>query len=258
MKLPIAAVIERLEYTVILAILVVAGGAWGFMELLDEVSEGESHELDTAILLFFRAPGDTSDPIGPWWLEVAMRDITSLGSMTVLAIITAAVIGFLLISGRRATPLLVLVSVAGGTALSSLLKLGVDRPRPDLVARLVDVHTLSFPSGHAMLSAVTYLTLGALLARVLHGRAVKTYVLAVAVVLTIAIGLSRVYLGVHWPTDVLAGWCAGAAWAMICWLAAVALQRRGSIAPPGEGSGRPAPLTVPEQTPSGGAGRGAA
>lgn len=233
MRLPVPALIERLEYTVIMALLVAAGGLWGFMALLDEVDEGESHAIDTAILLFFRTPGDTANPVGPWWLEVAFGDITSLGSMTVLGLITAAVIGFLIISGRRATPLLVLVSVAGGAALSSLLKLGIDRPRPDLVARLAEVHTLSFPSGHAMLSAVTYLTLGALLARVLAGRSAKIYVLSVAVLLTVLIGVSRVYLGVHWPTDVLAGWCAGAAWAMLCWVVALWLQRGGKMDPPG-------------------------
>jgi undecaprenyl-diphosphatase len=109
------------------------------------------------------------------------------------------------------------------------LKLGTDRPRPDLVAHLVEVHTASFPSGHAMLSAVVYLTLGGLLSRVERPRRIKIYVLSVAVILTLLIGVSRVYLGVHWPTDVLAGWCAGATWAMLCWRVALALQRRGEI-----------------------------
>jgi undecaprenyl-diphosphatase len=129
---------------------------------------------------------------------------------------------------------LLAVSVGGGTLLSTLLKLGFDRPRPDLVAHLVDVRTLSFPSGHAMLSAVTYLTIGVLVARVSPKRRIKVYVTAVALVLTLAIGLSRVYLGVHWPTDVLAGWSIGAAWAMACWLGAVFLQRRGSVESEGE------------------------
>lgn len=241
MKLPLpTALVERLEYAVILAMLVVGGGLWGFVELLDEVEDHETHAFDTAILLALRTPGDAADPLGPWWLEAAFRDITSLGSMTVLAIITAAVIGFLLLSGRRGTPLLVLVSVAGGTALSSLLKLGIERPRPDLVARLVDVHTLSFPSGHAMLSAVTFLTLGALLARTLSGRWAKIYVLGVAALLTVLVGFSRIYLGVHWPSDVLAGWCAGSAWAMLCWLIALWLQRRGQISRPGETYEEPA------------------
>jgi undecaprenyl-diphosphatase len=123
----------------------------------------------------------------------------------------------------------VLASVGGGIALSSALKVGFERPRPDLVAHLVDVHTLSFPSGHAMVSAVTYLTLGALLAQIQAREGLKAYVLGVAVVLTLLIGLSRVYLGVHWPTDVVAGWCAGTAWAIGCWVIATWLQGAGRI-----------------------------
>ena len=157
------------------------------------------------------------------------RDITALGGPTVVTLITVAVIGFLLIDGKRFAALLMLASVGGGAVLSSVLKLGIDRPRPDLVAHLVEVSTASFPSGHAMLSAVIYLTLGALLSRVEAPRRVKIYVLTVAVLLTFLIGLSRIYLGVHWPTDVLAGWCAGSAWAMLCWRVALALQRAGEV-----------------------------
>jgi undecaprenyl-diphosphatase len=113
--------------------------------------------------------------------------------------------------------------------LSALLKDAFGRARPDLVPHGVEVHTLSFPSGHAMLAAATYLTLGALLARVQPHPRVKTYVLTVAAVLTVLIGVSRVHLGVHWPSDVLAGWCVGAAWALLCWMAAVWLQRRGQV-----------------------------
>jgi len=133
------------------------------------------------------------------------------------------------LSRRRAAALLVLVAVAGGMLLSTLLKLGFERPRPDLVPHAVEVYTASFPSGHAMLSAVTWLTLGALLMRVEPRRRVKAFVLAMAVLTTLLVGASRIYLGVHWPTDVLAGWCIGAAWALICWLAALWLQRRGRV-----------------------------
>jgi undecaprenyl-diphosphatase len=164
------------------------------------------------------------------WLEGAMRDITSLGSVSVLGLITVTVTVYLLLTRRRGTALLIFVAVAGGQALSSLLKAGIDRPRPELVSHLADVASLSFPSGHAMLSAVTYLTLGSMAARFLPGRTTKIYVLALAVLTTVLVGISRIYLGVHWPSDVLAGWCAGFAWAMLCWLAARALQRwRGRI-----------------------------
>jgi len=142
------------------------------------------------------------------------------------------VIFYLLLAGEGKAALFIFAAVAGGQVLSSLLKLGVDRPRPDLVSHLAEVYTLSFPSGHAMLSAVTYLTLGSLLARVLPGRVLKTYVLAVAVIATLLVGISRVYLGVHWPSDVLAGWCAGSAWAMLCWLVSRRLLRQAETPEP--------------------------
>ncbi len=191
--------------------------------------EGDTHAFDHAVLLALRDPADPSDPIGPWWVELAARDVTSLGSMVVLIYATAAVLGYLALSGRRAAAALVLVAVSGGMALSSLLKIGFDRPRPDLVPHAVEVSTASFPSGHAMLSAVTYLTLGALLARVQPSRRLKAFLLGLAVTLTILVGASRVYLGVHWPSDVLAGWCVGAAWASLCWFVALQLQRRGQV-----------------------------
>jgi undecaprenyl-diphosphatase len=130
---------------------------------------------------------------------------------------------------KRGAALLVLASVGGGALLSTLLKLSFERPRPDLVPHAVAVYTASFPSGHAMLSAVTYLTLGTLLARIQPRRRLRAYIVAVAVLLTLLVGTSRVYLGVHWPTDVLAGWCLGAAWAMLCWAVALWLQRRGRV-----------------------------
>ena len=218
-----------LEAGTLISVLVVAGGMLLFAKLVDEVVEGETHAFDQAVLLAFRNPGDLSDPIGPAWLQIMFRDITALGGPTVVTLIAVAVIGFLLIDGKRFAALLMLASVGGGAVLSSVLKLGIDRPRPDLVAHLVEVSTASFPSGHAMLSAVIYLTLGALLSRVEGPRRVKIYVLTVAVLLTFLIGLSRIYLGVHWPTDVLAGWCAGSAWAMLCWRVALALQRAGEV-----------------------------
>lgn len=226
--------LPALELGTLISILVVAGGVLLFAELMEMV-QSEPHAFDRAVLLAFRDPADVSDPIGPVWLEIIFRDITSLGGATVLTLMTAAVTGFLLVDGKRAAALFVLASVAGGAVLSTILKLAIARPRPDLVPHLVDVHTASFPSGHAMLSAVVYLTLGGLLSRVEGPRRMKIYVLSVATILTVLIGISRVYLGVHWPTDVLAGWCAGAAWAMLCWRIALALQRRGEIESGSEG-----------------------
>lgn len=216
-----------------LAVLALASAALAaFAKLASAVVEGETRSFDEAVLRALRNPADLADPIGPRWLETALRDLTSLGSSAVLALITLAVIGYLLIGGRRRAALFVVVATAGGEALGSLLKGTFERPRPELVAHLVDVHSSSFPSGHAMQSAVTFLTLGALLARVHGSGRLKAYLIAVAVTLTLLVGTSRVYLGVHWPSDVLAGWCAGAAWAMGCWLVAHWLQRRGRLQRP--------------------------
>ncbi|MFD1981985.1 phosphatase PAP2 family protein [Mesorhizobium newzealandense] len=225
MKNAANALMNRVEFPVLLAGMVIAGCLWGFEELMEVARATTPHAFDTEILLAFRQPGQPGVPIGPLWLEGAMRDITSLGSASVLVLITAATIVYLLLIRRPATALLIFVAVAGGQMLSSLLKLGVDRPRPELVSHLVNETSLSFPSGHAMLSAVTYLTLGSLAARFLPGRVTKIYVLSFAVLTAVLVGVSRIYLGVHWPSDVLAGWCAGFAWAMLCWLAARALQR---------------------------------
>ncbi len=208
----------KVEFTVLLAAVVVAGGLLGFVELTEVARDAAPHSFDTQILLAFRVPGDPGTPIGPFWVEDIMRDITSLGGATVLVSIVAATIIYLLMTRRGATALYVFVAIAGGQVLNSLLKLGIDRPRPELVSHLVGVRTLSFPSGHAMMSAVTFLTLATLLTRQVNGQATKIYVLFVAIMLTFLVGLSRVFLGVHWPSDVLAGWCAGAAWAMLCWL----------------------------------------
>ncbi len=213
----------------LLALCAVAGALAAFIQLADEVIEGDTRALDEAILLALRTPGDRSDPLGPGWVEELGRDFTALGGVGILVSMSLAVVGYLLIERKRHAALLVVVAVVGGLLISTLLKEGFDRPRPDLVPHGAIVYTASFPSGHSMLSAVVYLTLGALLARVHAGLALKAYFLLVAAILTLLVGVSRVYLGVHWPTDVLAGWAGGAAWAILCWTVALQLQRRGQV-----------------------------
>ncbi|MDB5395527.1 MAG: phosphoesterase [Rhodospirillales bacterium] len=209
--------------------LVVAAALFAFASLAGEVLEGDTLGFDRLILLALRSPTDPNMPIGPRWFSEVARDVTSLGGIPVLTGVTLAVAGYLALTRRRAAALLILSAVGGGTALSTMLKLAFHRPRPDLVPHAVEVYTASFPSGHAMLSAVTYLTLGALLMRVQPLWGVKAYILALAILATLLVGASRVYLGVHWPTDVLAGWCVGAAWALLCWLVAIYLQRGGQV-----------------------------
>lgn len=219
----------RAEKSVALAALLAAAALYAFVEIADDVHEGDTVTFDTIVLLAFRESADPSDPLGPAWLEGIMRDFTALGGVAVLATISTLVAGFLALTGKRRSAWMVVLSVAGGTAISHLLKWGFDRPRPDLVPHAAAVYTQSFPSGHAMLSAVVYLTLGALLARTETDVRVKAYLLAAACLLTAIVGISRVYLGVHWPTDVLAGWAVGAGWALGCWLAMLWLQGRGKI-----------------------------
>jgi len=219
-------VTSSVEPRALVLILVVAACTWAFVQLADEVREGEATSFDTAILLGLRNPADLSDPLGPGWLEEVARDVTALGSMAILVGITLASAGYLWLAGKRRSVALVLVSVGGGIAFSTLFKRGFDRPRPDLVPHATEVYTASFPSGHAMMAAVTWLTLAAMLARVQPTRALKAYLFALAALITVLVGASRVYLGVHWPTDVLAGWTAGAAWALACWLAVWWLEAR--------------------------------
>jgi undecaprenyl-diphosphatase len=213
----------------LVAVSLIMAGLWAFFELADVVMEGESRGIDRAILLALRTPGAPNDPIGPRWVEELFRDFTSFGSVGVLTFVLLAAVGYLFLQGKYRSMLLMVAAVLGGGALSVLLKHGFDRPRPDLVAPLAYTMTPSFPSGHALLAATTYLTIGALLARIQPNRALKMYLMFLAILLTLIVGFTRVYLGVHWPTDVLAGWTVGGIWALTCWLAAQLLQRRGKM-----------------------------
>ena len=197
-----------------------AGGLFLFLSLTGGVIDGDTHAFDERILLSLREPGDLSLPIGPYWLTHAVDDITALGGTTVLSLMTVLATIYLLLARQRAIALFMFLCIAGGWIVSAALKLGVARPRPDIVPHLVEVSDLSFPSGHAMLSAVTYLTLGALLSRAQQYRSTRIFLIAAAIFLTFIVGLSRIYLGVHFPTDVLGGWCAGATWALGCWMIA--------------------------------------
>jgi len=210
-------------------ILRATASVWGFIEIAEEVFEGETRAIDERIILALRT-SDASDPVGPAWFEEAVRDLTALGSTLVLAIAVLTVVGFLLLVRNWRAASFTFAATGSGLLVSHLLKAVFDRPRPDLIPHEVTVFTPSFPSGHAMMSAVVYLTLAALVARLMRRRRLKLYAMSVAAVFTLLIGLSRVYLGVHWPTDVLAGWMAGASWALGCWLIAakVGLDRDSS------------------------------
>jgi undecaprenyl-diphosphatase len=209
---------------------------WAFIELADDVREGDTHALDSELLLALRDPQNPANPLGPSWVEEAARDITGLGGYAILSIITLATWVYLMMTRRQGAALLVIVAIVGGTLISTGLKMGFERPRPDLVPHATRIYTASFPSGHAMMSAITYLTLGALLARVEKSRRASAFIMGLAIIMTVLVGVSRVYLGVHWPSDVVAGWSVGAAWAALCWFVALQLQRRGQVEKPGETS----------------------
>jgi undecaprenyl-diphosphatase len=224
--------IGRHELGSVSSILVLALGVWVFTAVAEEVNEGDTSSVDRALLLALRNPADLSDPIGPKWLEEMGRDLSALGGTAVLSLLSFALLGYLLLLRKPRAAAFLGGSVLGATAISLGLKHLFLRPRPELVPAYSYVLTTSFPSGHAMLSAAIYLTLGALLARMHTSLLLKAYGLLWALLLAFLVGLSRVYVGVHWPTDVLAGWAAGAAWASACWLLARALQRRGEVEPP--------------------------
>ena len=217
------------ELSVLVVLFALMGSMWTFMELTEEVMEGETGDFDRIILLSMRNATDASDPIGPDWVEEIGRDFTALGGNAVLTLLTLAVVGFLVLEGKSRVALVLIVATLGALGVSTLLKYSIDRDRPDLVPHGSVVYTASFPSGHSMLAASTYLTMAALLIRVQRNKRIKAYILLVAIVTTILVGVSRVYLGVHWPTDVLAGWTAGAGWALLCWLLARWLQLHGAV-----------------------------
>lgn len=220
------------EPLVLLSVFLVIAATWGFIELAGEVREGDTEALDKWMVRAMRQPDDPAAPIGPPWLPELARDATALGGVGWLLFFTFVVAGFLWLDRKYNMMVLLLVASLGGLLLSLLLKHLFGRPRPDVVPHLAYVATTSFPSGHSMLSAVVYLTLGALVAAVLPRAAEKIYVLGVAVTLSLLVGVSRVYLGVHYPTDVLAGWMAGLIWALLCWLVAHWLQKRGQVETP--------------------------
>jgi undecaprenyl-diphosphatase len=219
---------------VLFVTFLIVGGVWGFVHIADEVIEGDTQHFDEWAVRALRMPdpdappGAPKVPIGPRWMREVGRDMTALGGVAVMLLVTAGVVGYLLMIRKYRAMWLVIIATFGGLVLSSILKAAFDRPRPD-VEHYSYVVTSSFPSGHSMMSAVVYLTLGSLLTRLVPDWHVKIYLILVAILLTMLVGLSRIYMGVHYPTDVLAGWTAGLVWAMLCWLFARYLQIRGAV-----------------------------
>jgi len=230
--------LARQEALVLVTAFFIVLAVYGFIELATEMREGEMRDFDEWFLRLLRRDIDPAIPIGPAWLPPMMMDITALGGVTILALVTLIAAGYLVLMHRYGATALVIVASLGGGLLSEVLKRGFGRARPVVVPHLIVVQSLSFPSGHSMAAAVIYLTLGALLARFAARRRIRIYVLGISFGLTFLVGITRVYLGVHYPTDVLAGWAAGLAWALVCWLVARYLQYRGAVEQPGKPSPR--------------------
>ncbi len=209
--------LQRIEARTLAVLCVLFGSLWGVLRLGGEIREGETAGADRAILLWFRTPGDLALPVGPAWLHESARDITALGGFTVLTLVTLGATLALLAAQRRRQALVFTATVIAAQIASAGLKSLNGRPRPTLVPHLDAIMSSSYPSGHAMMSPVVYFTLVAILAAGSFGRSLRALMIGSAVLLVIAIGVSRVYLGVHWPTDVLAGWTLGSAIALVAW-----------------------------------------
>lgn len=210
------------------ALVLATIGACAFAKLASEIFEGETRPFDDRLLLLLRNPRDRADPLGPHWIEEAARDVTALGSTTVLSLLTAFVAGFLLLERKRHAAIMASLAAGGAGVLSTLLKLGYNRPRPSIVPHLGHVSSASYPSGHSMVSTAVLLSLAAMLAQTTPRTATRIYLFAAAALASLGIGSSRVYLGVHYPTDVLGGWVAGVAWALCWWVAWRCMQRQAS------------------------------
>jgi undecaprenyl-diphosphatase len=224
--------LARQEASVLVAALAIVVAIYGFIELAHELNQAQMRHFDERLLRLLRTADDPSVLIGPRWFAEAVTDITALGGTPILIGVILCAVGYLLLVHRYGAAALVIIASARGGLMSLLLKELFGRMRPGVVPHLVTVEGLSFPSGHSMAAAVIYLTLGALLARFAARRRVRAYVVGVSLLLTFLIGITRVCLGVHYPTDVLAGWAAGLGWALTCWLIARYLQYRGAVEPP--------------------------
>ncbi|AQR60352.1 phosphoesterase [Brevundimonas sp. LM2] len=218
--------IARTEFIALSALLVIGLGVSIFADLAEDMREGDGHAFDQWVLTSLRQGGDPSDAWGPWWLSTAANDLTALGGISVLGLFATIAVIFLVIQRKRLSAVLLVLGLLGGVALSEGLKAKFERARPPEAFQAVETINASFPSGHALLSTVFYLSLAVMLARAFPSRRLKAYVIGAGVLIAVLVGLTRIYLGAHWATDVFAGWSVGAAWAMALWLVSYAVERR--------------------------------
>lgn len=177
---------------------------WAFAEITEEVIEGETRRFDRAVLLWIEGHS-------PTWLDGPMRLVTALGYYNVVLPLLAVAVLVFYLRGWRLSATLLLVSTAGGVLLTTVLKAVFRRARPEIVESGYTASFYSFPSGHATIAVGFYGALTLLVAYRLRGRA-RWAVAAAGIFLVLLIGFSRIYLGVHYPTDVVAGYLAAPLW----------------------------------------------
>lgn len=222
--------LQARDLTLLAALAAIGVLVLGFLKLASEVREKETMGFDETILLAMRNTPD--DPIGSDKFQAAVMHISALGSGAVTSLIVLIVVAFCALAGHKRYALLVFACSVGTGLIMWLLKGVFERERPSIVTHIDPPGGHSFPSGHSMISAALYMTLATLIARTLERRRLKVFVILVGALLTMLVGLSRMYLGVHYPTDVIAGWTAGAIWALICGLTARSLGKQGSVPVP--------------------------
>lgn len=226
--------LRKLEFHQIVVLLVLAVAALSvlaFIELAEEVNAEETRMVEERIIRLFRDPEDPSRLVGPSFMLKAVRDITALGGETVITLVVAFVTGYLVLGRRYRTLTLVLIATLGGLLLMVVFKNLFVRVRPDVVPALMEETTFSFPSGHSVMSAVVYLTLGSILAATHRAFRMRIFIFACALLVAMLVGVSRVMLGVHYPLDVLAGWSLGLGWASLCWFGALVVKYGRGVLP---------------------------
>jgi undecaprenyl-diphosphatase len=219
---------SKIEIKVLVAALAVVVGTLTFIFIAGFVAKGSTNYFDVQVLRSLRTTGNLARPIGPRWLFEIMRDITSLGGSTIVSLITIFVIVYFILQKQYSMLFLVLAAVIGGGIIDLELKTIFSRIRPQVVPSLIQEISYGFPSGHSMMSTIIYLSLASLIARLQVRWRDKVYIISFAIFLSFIIGISRIYLGVHYPTDVLGGWSIGLAWAALCWLVAWYISKKRS------------------------------
>jgi len=218
--------VARAEIAALTALLVTAVGVMTFVEVADDMTEADGQAFDHQVLALLRPYAeDPGRPWGPWWLKEAAADLTSLGGISVLGLFALIVIVFLLSQRKWLSSLMLVLGLAGGVMLSEGLKAVFERERPPAAMQAVETINASFPSGHALLSTVFYLSVAVMLTRAFPKKRFKAFVIGVGILMALLVGLTRIYLGAHWASDVFAGWAVGAAWAMALWLTAYGVAR---------------------------------